>query len=86
MSNCDLIYACSFYKRGVDSGTSLGVLYQKAYCSKDWENCARYRIAKALGLTKVPADLYPNMSERAREILSSPSEPSSDHIADSLDS
>lgn len=70
MSKCDLMYACSFYRRSTEAGTSLGVLYRRAYCEKNWQQCARYGIARALGPHHVPPDLYPNMADRARQMLS----------------
>jgi len=76
------MYTCSFYRRSTEAGTGLGVLYQRAYCDKDWHQCARYSIAKALGPHHVPPDLYPNMADRARQMLSGTCGP----VESSLDS
>jgi len=51
----------------MDSGT--GLLYKKKYCEGDSSNCARFVVAKKLGRERVPVNLYPNMFERAREII-----------------
>ncbi len=71
------MHACSFYRRSTEAGTGLGVLYRRAYCDKDWQQCARYSIAKVLGPHQVPQDLYPNMADRARQMISAAPDPAS---------
>ena len=39
------------------------------YCHGDNTICARYIVFKALGQPKVPADLYPNQEDRAKQII-----------------
>lgn len=69
MADCELLKGCLFFNGKMDINTGLGALYREQYCQGRFENCARYIIAKKLGREKVPASLYPNMDERAQEIL-----------------
>ncbi|MBN2515240.1 MAG: hypothetical protein JXC33_04315 [Deltaproteobacteria bacterium] len=47
----------------------MGSIYKKKYCQGDNSTCARYVLAQKLGREKVPVNLYPNMNEKAREII-----------------
>ena len=69
MAECELLAGCLFFndKMPMDSGT--GALYKQRYCEGDSSNCARFVVAKELGREKVPVNLYPNMFDRAREII-----------------
>lgn len=69
MSVCEKLNGCPFYtdKMSIESG--LGKIYKRKYCEENKEICARYKVSAALGPDKVPTDLYPNMFERAEEIL-----------------
>ena len=53
----------------MDSG--LGSMYKKRYCEGDKRLCARYTVASKLGKEFVPSNLYPNMMDKAQEILKS---------------
>ena len=44
-------------------------MYMEKYCLGDNSDCARYMVFKELGKPAVPANLYPNMHERAKNIL-----------------
>jgi len=48
---------------------STGSVYKKIYCEKDFANCGRYQIFKAIGREHVPKDLFPNQGDRAQEII-----------------
>ena len=50
-------YACS-------SGT-----FEEALLPCDNSQCARFMVASKLGKERVPADLFPGQTDRAREIL-----------------
>jgi hypothetical protein len=39
------------------------------YCTGDKTKCARYRVAAALGVAKVPSDLYPDDTKRADALI-----------------
>ena len=69
MADCELLEGCLFFndKMPMDSGT--GLLYKKKYCQGDNSNCARMMVAKILGRERVPTNLYPNMFEKANEMI-----------------
>lgn len=54
----------------MDIESGLGRIYKKKYCEGSYDIYARYKIAKTLGREKVPVDLYPNMFEKAENIIS----------------
>jgi hypothetical protein len=41
------------------------------FCTGDWERCARCMVFRQLGREAVPADLFPDETGRALEILES---------------
>jgi hypothetical protein len=49
---------------------TIGSIYKKWYCLKDNRTCARYMVFKKFGREAVPINLFPNMIDRANEILS----------------
>jgi len=69
MKNCDLLEGCLFFRDKMPVEYGLGALYKKKYCLGDHTTCSRYMVAKALGREKVPTDLYPNMPDRAKELI-----------------
>ena len=69
MANCEKLPGCPFYQGKMDINSGLGSMYRQKYCEGDKTICARYMVATQLGPTFVPADLYPNMSDRANTIL-----------------
>jgi hypothetical protein len=44
-------------------------LVKEHYCHQHFDQCARYRVLKALGPDQVPKDLYPSQHERAELLL-----------------
>jgi len=69
MANCELLKACLFFNNKMPMEKGLGAIYKKRYCQEDNSKCARYMVAKKLGREKVPTNLYPNMYDRANEII-----------------
>lgn len=69
MSKCECLPKCPFFNDKMKDNKGLAGIYKKKYCLGDNSNCARYMIFKKLGRDRVPADLYPNMHERAKKIL-----------------
>lgn len=69
MAICDFLAGCPFYndKMKIDSG--IGGIYKKKYCEGDKTICARYKVATTVSKEAVPANLFPNMMERALEII-----------------
>jgi hypothetical protein len=70
MTDCELLEGCPFFNDKMKDTQPLGEMYKMTYCLADNSKCARYMVFKQLGRPAVPVDLYPNMIDRANEILS----------------
>ena len=70
MGNCECLAGCPFFNDKMKDNEGLGKIYKNNYCLTDNSKCARYMIFKKLGKPHVPADLYPNMLDRAQTIIS----------------
>ena len=69
MNECDCLEGCPFFndKMPIDSG--IGKIYKEKYCLGIFNDCARHKVKEALGKEKVPTNLYPNMFEKADQII-----------------
>lgn len=67
--NCEKLEGCPFYNDQMSMEKGLGSLYKRKYCEGDKTLCARYKVSMTLGKEFVPADLYPNMFDRAEKII-----------------
>ncbi len=74
MADCELLNGCLFFNGKMPPAVGLGAIYKKTYCRGDSSRCARFLVAKRLGREKVPVNLYPNMADRARELIAEASE------------
>ncbi|HEY3375657.1 MAG TPA: hypothetical protein VGK02_11455 [Candidatus Aquicultor sp.] len=74
MAGCEFIEKCIFFHDQMDVMPSAAYIFKQVYCKGDNIGCARYIVAAALGREKVPRDLFPNMSEHAREIIAASAE------------
>ena len=68
--DCELLKGCIFFNDKMKDMPAMSEIYKKQYCRGDKVSCARYMIFMKLGREKVPPDLFPNATERARAILS----------------
>lgn len=66
---CEKLEGCPFYNDKMSMDKGIGSLYKKKYCEGDKTLCARYKVSLTLGKELVPADLYPNMFDRAEKII-----------------
>lgn len=69
MAECDLTKTCIFFNDKMADMPSTAEIFKNIYCKGDFENCARMMIVKNLGREKVPADLFPNQSAKALDII-----------------
>lgn len=69
MNACENLSKCPFYQGKMSMEAGLGSMYKKKYCEGDKNLCARYMVAHQLGKEFVPESLYPNMIEKAKEII-----------------
>lgn len=69
MADCELLAGCLFFNDKMKATEGLAKLYKDKYYRGDNSKCARYAVFKKLGRPSVPEDLYPNMMDRAMEII-----------------
>ncbi|HCF59047.1 MAG TPA: hypothetical protein DFS52_13775 [Myxococcales bacterium] len=67
MNECPKLAACPFFNDRMKGMDGMASLFKKHYCTDDFERCARWKVSRA-GLG-VPADLFPNQTERAAQLL-----------------
>jgi len=70
MKECECLKGCPFFNDKMSDTDGLGAMYKQKYCLGDNLGCARYQIFTRLGKEYVPMDLFPNMNERAKTIIS----------------
>ncbi|MBF0121522.1 MAG: hypothetical protein HQK79_22050 [Desulfobacterales bacterium] len=70
MSECEQLSVCPFFNDKMKDTELLGSIYKKKFCLSDNSTCARHMVLEKLGKSNVPEDLYPNMYDRAKWILS----------------
>jgi hypothetical protein len=69
MGECECLANCPFYNDQMAHMPSLAGQIKKRYCLRDWDSCARFRVFKALGPGRPPADLYPTQVDRVAQII-----------------
>lgn len=69
MSECEKLPTCPFFTGEVPIEEELGKTYRAYYCHNGNAICARYLVFQSLGKGSVPADLYPDQLDRARQIV-----------------
>ncbi len=69
MADCDCLAGCPFFNDRMENMPTIAGLLKKEYCQKDFMNCARHLVKEALGKDKVPSNLFPNQSDRARILI-----------------
>ena len=69
MADCELIQGCLFFNNKMKDMPATAEILKDRYCKSDFMACARHRVFKALGRSKVPPDLYPQQSEKVDEII-----------------
>jgi hypothetical protein len=70
MADCELLKGCLFFNDKMPDTVGMGAIYKGNYCLGGGSaNCARFLVAKTIGREYVPTNLYPNMFDRAHEII-----------------
>lgn len=69
MSRCERLDKCPFYQGKMDMESGLGAMYRKKYCEGDNTTCARNMLATQISPSVVPITLYPNMVEKAEQLI-----------------
>jgi hypothetical protein len=66
---CEFLDNCPFFNDRMDNMPAATVVFKKIYCQGNNNNCARYMIAKRLGVDNIPSDVYPNNRKAAVKII-----------------
>ena len=69
MAQCELLATCIFFNDKMVNYPSTADFLKRKHCQGEPESCARLMIVKAVGRAHVPADLFPNDTERAKKIV-----------------
>ncbi|NQT25224.1 hypothetical protein HQ585_07710 [candidate division KSB1 bacterium] len=69
MADCECLPQCPFFNNKMEGKTITVELMKSQYCRDDFESCARHMIYVKLDSEKVPAELFPNQVDRAKNIL-----------------
>jgi hypothetical protein len=66
---CPNLKTCPFFHDKLKNMPSTANMLKKKYCEGNYQECARWMVFKACGKEKVPPDLFPNQTERAKKII-----------------
>lgn len=69
MAVCEFKRECVVFSEVLDRMPHTAMRYREHYCSASPHECARFRLARALGSDRVPASLLPNQDSVAQNIL-----------------
>lgn len=69
MAACENLMKCPFYQGKMTMDSGIGSMYKKRYCEGDKLLCARYMVSSTVGKEYVTNNLYPNMLDKAKEII-----------------
>ena len=71
MRRCTITYECPFYNDEMPRNYTAEqrAALKKKFCGGGNSQCARFIVAKALGLDKVPCNLFPNDLYKINVIL-----------------
>ena len=70
MKDCELLPNCLYFNDKLKNMPTATEMVKSMYCRWHYEECARYKVALALGPENVPPDLFPPDIERAEVMLS----------------
>ena len=69
MVDCELLETCVFFNDKMANMPSTAEVIKMRYCREDNSACARYMVYKTMGREKVPQDMFPNLTEMAKQII-----------------
>ena len=69
MAECKYLVKCPFFNDQMDDMPATADAFKRRFCTGDYSNCARLLVFKALGISKVPRNLFPNQMEKAEQII-----------------
>ena len=66
--DCEMTDTCPFFANKSDESRAVELL-KEVYCRGHQQQCARYRVLKAVGRENVPLTLYPNQTHLVEGII-----------------
>ena len=70
MADCEFLTKCIFFNDKMENMPAIAGTMKERYCRGFPDQCARYRVAVKFGPEKVPRDLFPHDTVRAKIIIS----------------
>jgi hypothetical protein len=69
MADCPSLEKCPFFNDKMAGKTGIINMYKRKYCKEDYKSCARWVISNTVGREHVTLSIYPNMINKANEII-----------------
>lgn len=69
MNECEWLADCTFFDERLSDMPAMSFVFKEKYCRGDWSLCARHRVASKYGRDSVPAELFPNQSDKAERFI-----------------
>jgi hypothetical protein len=69
MAQCEYGEICGCYPDLKERMPYTAEMIRKRYCAGKFGDCARFLLYSAVGMGKVPSDLFPGQTERAEMLL-----------------
>ena len=69
MACCERAERCAFYRDELATMPMISYIYKDYYCRGDITACAIRMLAAAVGDQRLPPDLFPNQTIRARRLI-----------------
>jgi hypothetical protein len=69
MADCPSLEKCPFFNDKMAGKTGIINMYKRKYCKDDYNNCARWMISSTVGKEHTTLNIYPNMVDKAKEII-----------------
>jgi len=70
MAKCECLGGCIFFGDKMKDMPATANMLKQKYCLGDNTACARHIVFRALGKENVPQDLFPGMTDKAKDIVS----------------
>ncbi len=72
MPLCICMPTCPFYNDKMARMPAMAERMRQHYCLTDNQDCARFMVRNALGAERVPPDLLPDETDRAKALIDGP--------------
>ncbi len=69
MSECSRLKSCPFFNDKLNYFPHTAEATKIVFCKDGYKECARFIVAEAIGVDKVPVDLFPIEFHKIEEIL-----------------